>query len=119
MVSEGYFNDPSFINYLKYLKYWGTPEYIKYVKYPISLYFLDLLTSKDDFYKNFQDDNFLVFIQDRLVDFTMRNVVYYNTRAKENYENECQKQKQEQELPPPPPSQPAAAAAAAGGIPSQ
>ncbi|OIV99107.1 hypothetical protein TanjilG_32366 [Lupinus angustifolius] len=32
-----------FIGYLKYLQYWQRPEYIKFIMYPHSLYFLELL----------------------------------------------------------------------------
>ncbi|EDS39504.1 mediator complex [Culex quinquefasciatus] len=40
---RGFFKDSAFINYLKYLLYWKDPEYAKYLKYPMCLYFLDLL----------------------------------------------------------------------------
>lgn len=43
MALRGYFKDSAFINYLKYLLYWKEPEYAKYLKYPMCLYFLDLL----------------------------------------------------------------------------
>uniref|UniRef100_A0A182MA23 Mediator of RNA polymerase II transcription subunit 31 n=1 Tax=Anopheles culicifacies TaxID=139723 RepID=A0A182MA23_9DIPT len=40
---RGYFKDAAFVNYLKYLLYWKEPEYAKYLKFPMCLYFLDLL----------------------------------------------------------------------------
>lgn len=43
LAQRGYFKDATFINYLKYLLYWKEPEYAKYLKYPMCLYFLDLL----------------------------------------------------------------------------
>lgn len=43
MAQRGYFKDAAFINYLKYLLYWKEPEYARYLKYPMCLYFLDLL----------------------------------------------------------------------------
>lgn len=43
LAQRGYFKDPTFINYLKYLLYWKEPEYARYLKYPMCLYFLDLL----------------------------------------------------------------------------
>lgn len=43
LAQRGYFKDSTFINYLKYLLYWKEPEYSKYLKYPMCLYFLDLL----------------------------------------------------------------------------
>lgn len=43
LAQRGYFKDPSFVNYLKYLLCWKEPDYAKYLKYPMCLYFLDLL----------------------------------------------------------------------------
>lgn len=43
LAQRGYFKDPTFVNYLKYLLYWKEPEYARYLKYPMCLYFLDLL----------------------------------------------------------------------------
>ena len=43
LAQRGYFKDITFVNYLKYLLYWKEPEYAKYLKYPMCLYFLDLL----------------------------------------------------------------------------
>lgn len=43
LAQRGYFKDSTFINYLKYLLYWKEPDYAKYLKYPMCLYFLDLL----------------------------------------------------------------------------
>lgn len=31
------------INYLSYLRYWTKPEYVKFIKYPVCLHFLELL----------------------------------------------------------------------------
>nr|CAH7728733.1 unnamed protein product [Callosobruchus chinensis] len=43
LAQRGYFKDSTFINYLKYLLYWKEPDYAKFLKYPMCLYFLDLL----------------------------------------------------------------------------
>uniref|UniRef100_A0A182Y4R2 Mediator of RNA polymerase II transcription subunit 31 n=2 Tax=Anopheles stephensi TaxID=30069 RepID=A0A182Y4R2_ANOST len=43
LAQRGYFKDAAFVNYLKYLLYWKEPEYAKYLKFPMCLYFLDLL----------------------------------------------------------------------------
>ncbi|XP_058058667.1 mediator of RNA polymerase II transcription subunit 31 isoform X1 [Anopheles bellator] len=43
LAQRGYFKDTAFVNYLKYLLYWKEPEYAKYIKFPMCLYFLDLL----------------------------------------------------------------------------
>ncbi|KAJ3006068.1 UNVERIFIED_CONTAM: hypothetical protein HDU68_004292 [Siphonaria sp. JEL0065] len=40
---HGYFNDPAFINYLKYLLYWRQPQYAHLVVYPYSLEMLEYL----------------------------------------------------------------------------
>lgn len=43
LAQRGFFKDAAFINYLKYLLYWKEPQYARYLKYPMCLYFLDLL----------------------------------------------------------------------------
>ncbi|KAL5274589.1 MED31 family protein [Megaselia abdita] len=43
LAQRGFFKDTSFINYIKYLQYWKEPEYVKFLMYPMCLYFLDLL----------------------------------------------------------------------------
>lgn len=43
LAQRGYFKESTFVNYLKYLLYWKEPEYAKFLKYPMCLYFLDLL----------------------------------------------------------------------------
>lgn len=43
LAQRGFFKDSAFINYLKYLLYWKEPEYARFLKYPMCLYFLDLL----------------------------------------------------------------------------
>lgn len=32
LAQRGYFKDPTFVNYLKYLQYWKEPKYAKYLK---------------------------------------------------------------------------------------
>ncbi|GBG68721.1 hypothetical protein CBR_g3263 [Chara braunii] len=46
LAQNRYFDNPSFINYLKYLLYWTKPEYAKFIVYPHSLFFLEMLQSK-------------------------------------------------------------------------
>ncbi|PVU86453.1 hypothetical protein BB561_006705 [Smittium simulii] len=46
LAQQGYFEDKEFINYLNYLTYFKKPEYSKYIVYPSSLTFLDLLHNK-------------------------------------------------------------------------
>ncbi|KAI3876013.1 hypothetical protein MKX03_026249 [Papaver bracteatum] len=43
LAQNRYFEDEAFIGYLKYLKYWQQPEYLKFIMYPHCLYFLELL----------------------------------------------------------------------------
>merc|ERR1712190_701577 len=43
MAQRGYFKDPAFINYLAYLQYWSKPNYVKFIKFPVCLHFLELL----------------------------------------------------------------------------
>lgn len=33
LAQRGYFKDPAFVNYIKYLQYWKEPAYAKYLKY--------------------------------------------------------------------------------------
>ncbi|KAI9349489.1 mediator complex, subunit Med31, partial [Zopfochytrium polystomum] len=37
LAQQRYFNDPAFLNYLKYLDYWRRPEYSKLIVYPYCL----------------------------------------------------------------------------------
>ena len=43
LAGRGLFDNDSFKNYLKYLLYWKKPEYIKYIKFPECLFFLELI----------------------------------------------------------------------------
>ena len=43
LATEGTLDDPAFLNYLDYLRYWTRPEYAKFILYPHALYFLDQL----------------------------------------------------------------------------
>jgi len=43
LAQRGYFKDPAMINYLSYLRYWSQPEYVKFIKFPVCLHFLELL----------------------------------------------------------------------------
>eukprot|EP00775_Hariotina_reticulata_P012792 gene12792-12920_t len=42
-----YFEDPSFMNYLRYLEYWRQPQYVTYIRFPHCLQMLDLLQSEN------------------------------------------------------------------------
>lgn len=43
MAQRGYFRDSKFVNYLSYLQYWQKPAYVRFIKYPLCLHFLELL----------------------------------------------------------------------------
>lgn len=48
LAQRGYFKERNFINYLKYLhSYWTKPAYVKYLKYPLCLHFLELLQHEE------------------------------------------------------------------------
>ena len=48
LAQRGYFKDRCFINYLKYLYgYWTKPAYVKFLKYPLCLHFLELLQHEE------------------------------------------------------------------------
>lgn len=42
LADNHYFDDPAFINYLKYLQYCKKPEYAKYIVYALYSVFLDV-----------------------------------------------------------------------------
>ncbi|XP_050732705.1 mediator of RNA polymerase II transcription subunit 31-like isoform X3 [Eriocheir sinensis] len=66
LAQRGYFKDQAFINYLKYLQYWKEPEYAKFLKYPMCLYFLDLL-QYENFRKEIVNGQCCKFIDDQTV----------------------------------------------------
>ncbi|KAH8741409.1 SOH1 family protein [Cryptosporidium ryanae] len=47
LSKEGYFEDKSFIRYLKYLLYWSEFPYNKYISYPYCIRMLRLLQDED------------------------------------------------------------------------
>lgn len=66
LAQRGYLKDNAFINYLKYLLYWKQAEYAKYIKYPICLYFLDLL-QYEHFRREIANAQCAKFIDDQMV----------------------------------------------------
>eukprot|EP00002_Diphylleia_rotans_P019959 TRINITY_DN3865_c0_g1_i1.p1 TRINITY_DN3865_c0_g1~~TRINITY_DN3865_c0_g1_i1.p1 ORF type:complete len:140 (-),score=31.40 TRINITY_DN3865_c0_g1_i1:146-565(-) len=46
LAENGYFNNPSFLNYLHYLLYWKDPQYVKYINRPYCLFYLGRLQDK-------------------------------------------------------------------------
>ena len=47
LAQQLYFEDEAFIEYLKYLQYWKSPEYAKFIVYPHALRFLVLLQEEE------------------------------------------------------------------------
>lgn len=43
LAQHEYFDSPDFIAYLKYLQYWRSPKYARFILFPHALYFLHLL----------------------------------------------------------------------------
>ena len=66
IAQRGYFKDPTFINYLKYLTYWKEPEYARYIKYPMCLAFLDLL-QYEHFRREIVNSQCVKFIDDQAI----------------------------------------------------
>jgi|TARA_B110000008_G_C16557027_1_gene398699 mediator of RNA polymerase II transcription subunit 31 len=58
LSDEGYFDDPRFIRYLKYMLYWKEEKYRKYILYPHGLFFLDMLQN-EKFRNSLRSDKFL------------------------------------------------------------
>mmetsp|Transcript_25191 Transcript_25191/g.36082 ORF Transcript_25191/g.36082 Transcript_25191/m.36082 type:complete len:91 (-) Transcript_25191:134-406(-) len=57
--------DPIFIEFLKYLQYWKSPEYCRFINYPNALYFLDLLITNEKFRKELANVSFRNFIHEQ------------------------------------------------------
>jgi mediator of RNA polymerase II transcription subunit 31 len=43
LISKGFLADPKFLNYLQHLEYFKRPEFLRYVRYPVSLKMLEKL----------------------------------------------------------------------------
>ncbi|XP_054716063.1 mediator of RNA polymerase II transcription subunit 31-like [Uloborus diversus] len=66
LAQRSYLKDKAFIAYLKYLQYWKRSEYAKYIKYPICLYFLELL-QYEHFRREISNAQCAKFIDDQLI----------------------------------------------------
>ncbi|KAG9012798.1 suppressor of hpr1 [Tulasnella sp. JGI-2019a] len=62
LARYGYMDDPAFLNYLKYLKYWQEKEYAQFVLYPYSLHILNLLDDST-FRLSLKERNTIDFLQ--------------------------------------------------------
>ncbi|KAI0033452.1 SOH1-domain-containing protein [Vararia minispora EC-137] len=43
LAHQGFLSQPVFVNYLRYLQYWKSKEYARFILYPHALHHLDLL----------------------------------------------------------------------------
>lgn len=77
LAQEGYLVNEAFIGYVKYLNdYWRRPEYMKFITYPQSLLFLDMLQSekfrlectKADFVEYLHQQQFHHWLRHKFVD---------------------------------------------------
>jgi mediator of RNA polymerase II transcription subunit 31 len=62
LAQSGYFEQESFINFLKYLQYWKKPEYIKNLLFPQCLAFLDALVENPAFRRELALPQFMDFV---------------------------------------------------------
>ena len=80
LATQGYFQDKSFLAFLKYLRYWKQPEYVKYITYPHCFYFLDLLCENETFRKELVNVNFRDFVhQQQFYNWQYRSRMLYGT----------------------------------------
>ena len=78
LATQGYFQDKSFLVFLKYLQYWKEPEYSKYITYPHCFYFLDLLCENETFRKELVHIPFRDFVhQQQFYNWQYRSRVLY------------------------------------------
>lgn len=66
LAKQGLLDNASFRNYLKYLLYWKEPEYIRYIKYPQCLFYLDLL-QRDDLRESIKSNKLTNFLNEQQV----------------------------------------------------
>ena len=59
---KGYFEDEDFILYLKYLRYWKSPEYMKHLLFPQCLAFLDAILDNQQFRKEIAFPQFVEYV---------------------------------------------------------
>ena len=61
LAQNGYFDQETFMNYLKYLRYWKKPEYITHLIFPQCLAFLDNLIDNAGFRRELALPQFIEF----------------------------------------------------------
>mmetsp|Transcript_5200 Transcript_5200/g.6708 ORF Transcript_5200/g.6708 Transcript_5200/m.6708 type:complete len:152 (-) Transcript_5200:1630-2085(-) len=97
LATNDYLRDESFLQFLEYLKYWKRPEYAKYITYPHSLYFLDLLCENETFRNELVNVGFRDFVhQQQFRNWQYRSKIVYGTgtqgtKSDGDAENEAEK----------------------------
>lgn len=64
LAQRNYLKNSAFINYLKYLLYFKEENYIKHIRYPQCLYFLDLL-QREQFRQELVQESYCRYIEDQ------------------------------------------------------
>jgi mediator of RNA polymerase II transcription subunit 31 len=94
LAKQGMFESVEFKNYLKYLLYWKGPEYVKYIKYPECLFFLELI-QQDELHENLKNKNFISLIsQQQLLHWKY----YLKNRTKNDDEDDVDEEEEEEDL---------------------
>lgn len=62
LAQQGLFEQYSFINFLKYLRYWKQPNYIRYLLFPQCLPFLDALIDSAEFRREISLPSFVEYV---------------------------------------------------------
>lgn len=88
-LSQKYLSDPAFIDYLRYLRYWKQPEYVKYITYPHCLYFLDLLCENETFRNEIRSQTFRNFLHEQqFYNWQYRSRILYGAGTVDNSSKE-------------------------------
>lgn len=62
LAQNGYFQQVEFIDYLKYLRYWKEPQYLKKLLFPQCLSFLDALIDNPQFCRELALPQFMEYV---------------------------------------------------------
>jgi mediator of RNA polymerase II transcription subunit 31 len=65
LATTGVLQEAAFLEYLEYLQYWKKEEYAKYLSFPHSLYFLDLLLKSPTFRRELANIPFRNFVHEQ------------------------------------------------------
>ncbi|KAL7675898.1 hypothetical protein ACOME3_002159 [Neoechinorhynchus agilis] len=68
LARNGFFKSAAFMAYVEYLKYWTTEPYLRFIKYPLCLDMLKLLTSSEQFKENMEVAENVAWLNQKLVE---------------------------------------------------